>query len=294
MHMSLLIDAFLFADELELLEFRLKELDRVVDYFILVESDLTHSGEVKCLYYQENKHIFSEYSERIIHVVHRGFEGTHVDPWVREIAQRNAILEGLNILDLRKDDYIMISDCDEVPCAELLAQIKHHGFNIFSKPENRRYFYNLGEFSLDDYKFEEEIFGFLQDFYYYNLECKHVDSIWWQSRILTYRKLLELEEPNRIRRLEIGTQYYGNAGWHFSYFGGANRIMKKIKAFSHQEFNVPEYLDKHRVEKAIRDNEDLYGRDFIVLKHIPLATNDNLPVNYKMLLNIDAQGRHLR
>jgi beta-1,4-mannosyl-glycoprotein beta-1,4-N-acetylglucosaminyltransferase len=286
--MSLLVDAFIFFDELELLRFRLKELDCVVDKFVLVESDLTHSGEKKRLYFQENKHLFEEYSDRIVHVIYRASDKEHVDPWARETAQRNAILEGINRLKISANDYIMISDCDEVPRVELLAQIKHYGFNIFVRPENRRYIYNLSEFSLDDYKFEEEIFGFLQEYYYYNLECRHVDSIWWQSRIVTYRKLRELEEPNRIRRLDINTQYYGNAGWHFSYFGGTSRVIRKIKGFAHQELNIPKYIDRQNVEKAITNHEDLFGRDFIALKRVPLESNDNLPAHYKMLLQFES------
>jgi beta-1,4-mannosyl-glycoprotein beta-1,4-N-acetylglucosaminyltransferase len=285
--MSLLIDAFIFYDELELLKFRLKELGNVVDYFVLVESDLTHSGNKKRLFYQENKHAFADFSERIVHVVHRGSEGEHIDPWVREVAQRNAIMKGLARLDPTAEDYIVISDCDEVPRAELLAEIKRHGFNIFVSPENRKYIFELSEFSLDEYTFEDELFGFLQDYYYYNLECMHADSIWWQSRIMTYRKLLERGEPDQIRRLDIGKQYYSNAGWHFSYFGGPDRIINKIQSFAHQELNKSEYLDIRSVEDSIRNNEDLFGRDFINLRHVPLASNDNLPVNFQILLNFD-------
>ena len=36
--------AFSFFNELDLLELRLHELNKVVDYFVLVEATLTHSG----------------------------------------------------------------------------------------------------------------------------------------------------------------------------------------------------------------------------------------------------------
>ena len=286
--MKLLIDAFIFFDELELLEFRLKELSSVVDYFILVESDLTFSGEEKPLYFQENKQLFTEYSDRIIHVVYKSSGKEHADPWARETAQRNAILEGLNRIEIIAVDYVMISDCDEIPHPDLLSQIKCYGFNIFAKQKNEKYFYNLSDISIDDYRFEEEVFGFLQDYYYYNLECKHASSIWWQSRIVTYRKLKELEGPNAIRRLDINHQYYSNAGWHFSYFGGASRIIKKIKSFSHQEYNTPKYLNQYKIEMAIKNHQDVFGRNLINLEHVPLDSNENLPVNYKMLLQFNS------
>lgn len=286
--MSLLIDSFSFFDELELLAFRLKELSPVVDKFVLVESDLTHSGQKKPLYYEENKHLFSEYKDRVIHVIHRGLTGDNVDPWLREAAQRDAILEGLKRIEISGNDYVVISDCDEIPRAELLAEIKKYGFNIFVNPQNRKYLHVLDEASIDGYNFEEEVFGLLQDFYYYNLECKHAGSIWWQSRIVTYQKLLELELPTRVRLMDIDKRYYGNGGWHFSYFGGTSRIMKKIRGFAHQELNTPEYLDKQKIEQAINNKEDLYGRDFVELEHIPVALNDNLPTHYEMLLKFSS------
>ena len=41
----MLIDAFLFFNETELLELRIKYLEKIVDYFIVVEADITHQEE---------------------------------------------------------------------------------------------------------------------------------------------------------------------------------------------------------------------------------------------------------
>lgn len=283
--MTAMIDAFLFSDELELLEFRLTELDEVVDTFVLVESDVTFSGQEKPLHFEENKQRFSAYEDRIVHVIHEGSRERDADAWNRETAQRNAIMDGLERACPDEDDYVIISDCDEVPRADLLAQIKRHGFNIFVEPDNKKYLFNLGPFAVDEYRFEDEVFGLLQEYYYYNLECLHLDSIWWQSRILPYRRLLEFGQPEIVRRLDIEKQYYGHAGWHFSYFGGSDRIAKKIRSFSHQEYNTPEYLDTNNIQAAIRNRKDLFGRDGIKLQHLPLEANHNLPVHYEMLLN---------
>jgi len=46
-------DCFIFFNELDLLEIRLKTLDKVVDYFVLVEADKTHRGKKKPLYYEK-------------------------------------------------------------------------------------------------------------------------------------------------------------------------------------------------------------------------------------------------
>ena len=48
-------DCFKFFNELELLELRLMELYDVVDYFVLVEANKTHTGKEKKYLFEENK-----------------------------------------------------------------------------------------------------------------------------------------------------------------------------------------------------------------------------------------------
>jgi beta-1,4-mannosyl-glycoprotein beta-1,4-N-acetylglucosaminyltransferase len=48
-------DSFIFFNELDILEIRLNTLDPYVDYFIIVESSVTHTGNPKPYYFEENK-----------------------------------------------------------------------------------------------------------------------------------------------------------------------------------------------------------------------------------------------
>jgi hypothetical protein len=41
----------------------------VVDYFVLIEATITHSGKPKPLYYDENKQRFYDFSKKIIHII---------------------------------------------------------------------------------------------------------------------------------------------------------------------------------------------------------------------------------
>ena len=43
----MLIDSFLFFNETELAELRIKYLEKIVDYFVVVEADITHQGKKK-------------------------------------------------------------------------------------------------------------------------------------------------------------------------------------------------------------------------------------------------------
>ena len=53
-------DAFIFFNELDLLDIRLNILNDKVDYFVLIESTISHAGKDKPLYYNEKKHLFEK------------------------------------------------------------------------------------------------------------------------------------------------------------------------------------------------------------------------------------------
>ena len=50
----MLIDAFLFFNETELTELRIKYLNKVVDYFVVIEADTTHQGKKKGMEFSKN------------------------------------------------------------------------------------------------------------------------------------------------------------------------------------------------------------------------------------------------
>ena len=50
----MLIDSFLFFNETELAELRIKYLNKIVDYFIIIEADITHQGKKKGLEFSKN------------------------------------------------------------------------------------------------------------------------------------------------------------------------------------------------------------------------------------------------
>ncbi len=62
-------DCFQFFNELDILKIRLNVLAPIVDRFVISEATETFSGLKKPLYYEENKHLFAEFADKIIHVV---------------------------------------------------------------------------------------------------------------------------------------------------------------------------------------------------------------------------------
>lgn len=107
----MLVDTFMFRDELDMLQCRLEELSPIVDRFVLVESRTTHRNVAKPLHYAKNRDRFAPWHDKIVHVV-ADLPGDP-DPWVNEHAQRDAAR--IALADLGDDDVIMISDVDEFP-----------------------------------------------------------------------------------------------------------------------------------------------------------------------------------
>jgi hypothetical protein len=65
---SLVYDCFMFFNEFDVLEIRLNELDDVVDYFVLVESQQTFQGHKKPLVFKNNEDRFKRYLSKIIYL----------------------------------------------------------------------------------------------------------------------------------------------------------------------------------------------------------------------------------
>lgn len=64
-----IIDCFIFYNELDLLTYRFNLLNNIVDYFIIVESTHTFVGKEKKLFFNDNKQLFENFTNKIIHII---------------------------------------------------------------------------------------------------------------------------------------------------------------------------------------------------------------------------------
>ena len=58
-------DTMIFNDELDMLEIRMQELKDVVDFFVIVESRVTHSNKPKPLVFEQNKARFNFVADKV-------------------------------------------------------------------------------------------------------------------------------------------------------------------------------------------------------------------------------------
>lgn len=242
--------------------YRLTILNETVDKFVLVEATHTFAGNVKKLYYKENKHLFKRFEHKIIHIVvdspyvYPNINYSNNEQWENEYYQRNCIHKGIEQLELCSNDLIIISDIDEIIDPNTAMQLK-------------------------DMEIQDG-YTLLQDMYYYNLNTKHTEK-WLMTKIVTYEKY-RTTTPQEIRVSKL--PHLENGGWHLSYFGNKEFIKNKLKEFSHQEYNNETYTDDEAIEHKINNNIDLFNRNYVPIEHINIDQNANLPPLYdKYLLN---------
>lgn len=248
-----IFDCFTFFNELDLLEFRMKFLDREVDHFVIAESNLTHSGKTKPYYFREAAERFSKWSHKIIYIpVQQSTEGLvfeeqqHYNPgsaaWKLENDQRNALLEAAP--QMNEDDLVLLSDLDEIPSLATIKKAKQS-----PKPV-----------------------AFSLLFHYYFLNCQNTgNSRWWKGCIAASAEQFKTITPQGLRDKRDDLPSLPAAGWHFSFLGGAEKIRQKLEAFAHTEYNKAEYLSEKHIEEAVSSGADILKREGITFRYVPLS-----------------------
>jgi len=242
-----LYDCVTFFNEREILEFRLDYLKDIVDYFVIVEADQTYSGRPKAQNFC-SEWVPDDVKDRIRYAC-ISFPQNLPDPawvsgvsedsrlaWKRENYQRAGLIEGL--YDANSEDLVLVSDVDEIPDRDRLRELK-----------TRSRLPNLAP-----------VIALEMSVFYYDIHglASYADGrpFRWRRPKLTTRKYLEC--TNRIR-LAPPDSTVSDAGWHFTYFGGVDRVRTKLGAYAHTEAATAEHLAA--VPERVRGRRDVVGRD---------------------------------
>ena len=232
---------------------------------------MTHNGDPKPLHYAENKERFKRFNDRIIHVVADDFSPAEAGAtfqeraWMRENIQRNSIAKGLE--GATGDDIVMVSDMDEIPCAE---KVRSAAAECASG----------------------EVVGFALAQYNFFLNLRNVSDPFWgndpkMARISTFRdeaayrtstyshfvlKAVNRELTATRFRYIRPVRRIVDAGWHFSYLGGIDAAVKKVRAF-----NEAGLYGKAIIEEFVR-GRIAAGRPLVGSDHLmPESLDDSFP-----------------
>ena len=238
-----IFDCFLYNNEDLILDIRLNSLDKHIYKFVIVESKFDHQGNEKKINFKiEN---FQKFKDKIIYLIIEKFPN-NLSNWGRENYQRDYILNGL--VNAEDDDYVMISDIDEIPNISNLNFIKNYKFSVF---EQKMFYYKI------------------------NLQNK-TEPLWYGSKICKKKHLKSPQwlRDQKVRKVPFWKFYKAswniikNGGWHFSFLMNADQIKMKLNSYAHAEYNNSNYNSFEKINSAINSNVDLFNRD-IIFEKIP-------------------------
>ena len=228
-------DCFMYHDEDLVLDIRLNTLNDFVKKFVIVESKFDHQGNKKKL--NLNLDNFKKFKDKIIYKIIENFPLNQTN-WERENFQRNYISNGLtSALD---EDYIIISDVDEIPNLESLKNFQDYKYTVF---EQKMFYYKI------------------------NLLNKTY-PIWYGSKMC---KKKYLKSPQWLRNQKvkkhsfwkfyrINWNFVQNGGWHFSFLMTPENIQKKIQSFAHSEFNTYDFTNLDKINNSVKKGIDIFDR----------------------------------
>ena len=234
-------DCFQYFDEDHIVELRLNILDQYVDYFVISESTKTHQGKSKKINFDISKFkkfkhkikfVVADYKKEIDFKNHTGGESPV------EKHQRNYLIEGIK--DALPDDYIVLSDSDEIP--------------DFTK--------------IKDLNTTKKYLAFSQKMFMYKLNLQNLnESNWIGSKITKKKYIKSMQDLRNLKfkdypfwRVDKYNQEIINGGWHFSFLQTPQQILTKIKSFSHGEYNNKDFNEKNIQEKILK-TEDIFERN---------------------------------
>jgi len=250
--MSKIYDCFMFFNEFELLDVRLRELHEVVDFFILIEGSHTHTGNPKPFYFKENESNFFKYKDKLIsRQVALPPDGK--EPWFgwgREIIQRTTINRTLAELGLQDDDIVLSGDVDEIPRLEAVLEYANRADICCLEETN--YHYNLNT----------------------QLETPTLDPKIFRYKAVKEIGVADLRYYHHAHKVHV----FKDAGWHLSFMGGTDKIIEKMKAYAHYDIRDPKtefYTSRENVEASVLGKKSLFQRDDV--KYRKPADHDDLP-----------------
>jgi len=249
------IDCFMYFDEDMILDIRLNILDKFVSYFIICEANYLHNGSKKEFKFDINK--FSKFKDKIIYIpLEQQPKNLRIinnsddvllknskildNALLRENFQRDFLYN--KIKNFEDEDFIIISDVDEIP-------------------------------NLENFKYKSKITFFEQKMFYYKFNLLHKDFLWYGSKITKKKNLISPQWLRNVKskkyplwRFDIlfsKTKYnkinfIKDGGWHFTNVKSPEKIDYKMKNFLHHLEYEESGLDVEDIKKIISDKKVFY------------------------------------
>jgi len=249
----------MYFDEEVVVDVRFNTLDKFVDYFVIIESRFTHKGDFRKLKFNHKK--FEKFKSKIIYLIyedipkdiqiinkddppkHKSWKGIE-NAMYRENGQRNFISKGLN--HANEDDFILISDVDEIP--------------------------NLS--GVNFAKLKQKIILFKQNMFYYKFNLAIPDFNWTGTKGCKKKNLISPQWLRNIKDRRYSffridtffseTKYMSikivkNGGWHFTNIKTAKEIEYKLRSYLHHVEFDEQPLSVQEIDEIIKNKQAIYN-----------------------------------
>ena len=239
----MIVDAFYYNGEVDLLQMRLSILDPYVDEFVVLEANKTFSGIPKSSYWERDKESWKPWQHKIRFMLLEDWGDDKMwklakdspntngaDHWKQEFYNKEKLKEAL--AHLSDDDTVFVSDCDEIWDPKSLETLPI--WNPWS----------------------EKVYRIKQKVYVYQYDLRSNEE--WAGTLLAKYKTIKNSILNHLR---VWNHPRIGDGWHFTSMGGIEAVRKKLNdQYTEQSYNTEHTrrLLEERFGKA-----DWLDRDFV-------------------------------
>ena len=278
-----IIDCFLFYNELDMLEFRLTELNEHVDYFFILDSDFDFAGNKKDSIFELNKNRFDTWKEKIIRIdcpelTAELFNQINTEKYTQyknlstDIINKDNIIfymmikliERLPQLELDFEDIIMFSDIDEIPDFTTLDLIDDYLLFNSIILRQKRFFWTTK---------------------YIDKDLSFGTSCHQYTRIA--RNPLVLDHFYKVKsNKKFSNNTFLDSGWHFSHFEDLGNLHKKLELINNREYSLKDLKLKMNnltpiKHPDLRDEYSLMNYEGNLPKNVHLLPEQPVRRNWK-------------
>ena len=278
-----IIDCFLFYNELDMLEFRLTELNEHVDYFIILDSDFDFAGNKKDSMFELNKNRFDSWKEKIIRIdcpelTVELFNQINTEKYTQyknlstDIINKDNIIfymmikliETLPQLELDFEDIIMFSDIDEIPDFTTLDLIGDYLLFNSIILRQKRFFWTT--------KYIDKDLSF-------GTSCHQYTKISRNPLVLDHFYKLKSNK-------KFSNNTFLDSGWHFSHFEDLGNLHKKLELINNREYSLKDLKLKMNnltpiKHPDLRDEYSLMNYEGNLPKNVHLLPEQPVRRNWK-------------
>ena len=278
-----IIDCFLFYNELDMLEFRLTELNEHVDYFFILDSDFDFAGNKKDSIFELNKNRFDSWKEKIIRIdcpelTVELFNQINTEKYTQyknlstDIINKDNIIfymmikliETLPQLELDFEDIIMFSDIDEIPDFTTLDLIGDYLLFNSVILRQKKFFWTT--------KYIDKDLSF-------GTSCHQYTKI--------ARNPLVLDHFYKVKsNKKFSNNTFLDSGWHFSHFEDLGNLHKKLELINNREYSLKDLKLKMNnltpiKHPDLRDEYSLMNYEGNLPKNVHLLPEQPVRRNWK-------------